>query len=65
MNKLANDLAEFGNAHLDNLESENRRLRAINAELVAALKPFAQFACDPPCECHNCIARAALTKAGA
>lgn len=31
-------------------------------ELIAALKPFAKFACDEPCECHNCRARALLAK---
>ena len=44
--------------------------RKANAALIAsapllfeALKPFAQFACDPPCGCHNCKARAALAAA--
>jgi len=27
------------------------------AKLEAALKPFANYACDPPCGCHNCVAR--------
>ena len=31
------------------------------ARLRKALKPFANYACDPPCGCHNCEARAALT----
>jgi hypothetical protein len=29
--------------------------------LEEALRPFANYACDPPCECNNCRARAALT----
>jgi len=31
-------------------------------ELIEALRPFANYACDPPCECHNCKARAILAK---
>lgn len=27
-----------------------------------ALRPFANYACDEPCDCHNCQARSALTK---
>lgn len=27
------------------------------AALREALRPFANFACDPPCGCHNCRAR--------
>ena len=42
-------------------------VRAVNshAALVDALKPFAKFACEPPCEgpCHNCNARTALAAA--
>ena len=34
---------------------------AREARLRKALKPFANYACDPPCGCHNCEARAALT----
>lgn len=30
------------------------------SKLKAALQPFANYACDPPCGCHNCIAKAAL-----
>lgn len=26
-------------------------------QLVEALKPFANYACEPPCYCHNCKAR--------
>ncbi len=32
-------------------------------ELLEALRPFANFACDEPCDCHNCRARAAIIKA--
>lgn len=28
--------------------------------LHEALKPFAYYACDPPCGCHNCAARTVL-----
>ena len=37
-----------------------RELLTENARLRGALEPFAHFACDPPCDCHNCVARAAL-----
>jgi hypothetical protein len=42
-----------------------RFLERVNAELVEAVRPFANYACSPPgeCECHNCRARAALTSA--
>jgi hypothetical protein len=26
-------------------------------DLTKALQPFANYACDPPCGCHNCIAK--------
>ena len=35
---------------------------AIVDELGKALVPFANFACEPPCGCHNCEARAAIAK---
>jgi hypothetical protein len=34
------------------------------AELEDALRPFANYACDEPCNCHNCRARALLAKYG-
>jgi hypothetical protein len=34
------------------------------ARLEEALRPFANYACDEPCNCHNCIARAALRDGG-
>ena len=42
-----------------------RELLTENERLRSALQPFANFACDPrtrtrPCDCHNCVARAAL-----
>jgi len=40
---------------VDELERENAELREV-------LKPFALFACDEPCDCHNCRARALLAK---
>lgn len=35
------------------------------ADLLEALRPFAKFACNPPCEgpCNNCRARTAIEKA--
>ena len=41
----------------------NGTLIAAAPDLAAALEPFAKFACDEPCECNNCKARAALAKA--
>ena len=41
----------------------NAQLIAAAPELYTALEPFAKFACDEPCDCFNCIARAALKKA--
>lgn len=38
-------------------------LMAAAPELLEALKPFAAFACDKPCDCNNCRARAAIAKA--
>jgi hypothetical protein len=35
-----------------------------NQALREALAPFAKFACDPPCGCHNCIILAALHPKG-
>jgi len=29
-------------------------------ELEDALRPFANFACEPPCGCYNCVAREVL-----
>jgi hypothetical protein len=31
--------------------------------LIQALEPFANYACDPPCGCNNCRARAVVAKA--
>jgi hypothetical protein len=41
-------------ANRERLEKENERLRE-------ALRPFANYACDPPCGCHNCVAKAAAS----
>ncbi|MEE9569712.1 MAG: hypothetical protein V3W37_10020 [Candidatus Binatia bacterium] len=37
------------------LHTEVERLRG-------ALRPFAGYACEPPCGCHNCTARDALER---
>ncbi len=29
-------------------------------KLRSALRPFANYACDPPCGCHNCKAKFVL-----
>jgi len=42
---------------------EMKALKQSNTELLEALQPFANYACDPPCDCHNRIARAAIAKA--
>lgn len=47
----------------DTEDEANARLMATAPDLLAALKPFAAYACDPPCGCHNCAARAAIDKA--
>lgn len=43
----------------------NATLIAAAPALLEALRPFANFACDVPCDCHNCGARAAIAKATA
>jgi hypothetical protein len=40
--------------------NNHEKLLARVSRLEAALKPFAKFACDEPCDCHNCRAREAL-----
>lgn len=57
----------FGEA-LDALRSRITALVASKAELVGALRPFANSACPPAsglCGCHNCLARLALANATA
>ncbi len=46
-------------------KAEDGGVGAEVTRLQDALRPFAKFACDPPCEgpCHNCIARTALGEA--
>jgi len=49
----------------DKLIAAHNRVSCNNAivdELGKALVPFANFACEPPCGCHNCEARAAIAK---
>lgn len=41
----------------------NAHLIAAAPELLAALEPFAKFACDEPNDCFNCRARVAVKKA--
>ncbi len=54
---------------VDSLRAERDQLREINGELLGALEPFANYACDlengETCECHNCRARTASAKARA
>ena len=45
------------------LEQEIVTLELKRAALIAALQPFANFACDLPCDCYNCIARRAIAQA--
>jgi hypothetical protein len=57
---------------LDDKEAANARfiVRAVNCheELLEAVRPFANYACElregETCDCHNCAARAAIKKAG-
>lgn len=44
-------------AQLEEMERDHEATRE-------ALKPFAAFACDPPCGCHNCTARTILGASG-
>lgn len=50
---------------LARIVAEVRRARVERETLLEALRPFANYACDPPCDgpCHNCIARAIIAKA--
>ena len=41
----------------------NAYLIAAVPKMYAALRPFANYACDPPCGCNNCLARAAIAEA--
>lgn len=56
---LIRDLDRYARS-LTAAETDRDALRARVAGLEAALKPFANFACDEPCQCNNCIARALL-----
>lgn len=47
-------------------QDANARLISAAPDLLAALRPFAAFACEETgddCECNNCRARAAIRKA--
>lgn len=39
------------------------QLKQQRDDLLAALRPFANYACGEPCDCHNCRARAAISRA--
>jgi hypothetical protein len=48
-----------------NLDGERQQQQLRIQALEAALRPFANYACDPacqPCDCNNCKAQAALAK---
>ena len=61
-----------GRMHAENVANAAFIVRAANAhdDLLEALRPFANYACESSCEydpspCHNCIARDAIAKAEA
>lgn len=45
--------------------TEDFRGLSLTNELIAALQPFANFACNEPCQCHNCRARDVIARAKA
>jgi hypothetical protein len=54
--------SEANAARLASSWNEYDTLRDSVAKLRASLKPFAAFACDEPCDCHNCKARSVLAE---
>lgn len=62
-----NALVNHENCTTTETVAERDHLRAVNAELLEALEPFAKFACDTPHvnepDCYNCRARTAITRA--
>jgi biotin synthase-like enzyme len=57
------EIAEISYTSMVNAAYEMRRLHEANQAMLEALRPFANYACDEPCSCHNCAARTAIAKA--
>ena len=51
---------EDGAARIQELELAMGKATEVIDKLKDALEPFANYACDPPCGCHNCIAKEVL-----
>ena len=56
--------ASGGDSNADELLA-NARLIAAAPDLLEALRPFANYACEGPCHCNNCCARDAIARAEA
>lgn len=58
-----NEVARVDEDRESDEEVYTEHLMSASWDMYMALEPFANYACDEPCDCHNCIARDALAKA--